>query len=478
MTEDVRRRAACDRCHSQKIRCPRQPGQAVCSRCVKAGTQCVFSPFRQKKPVEETGSTEASISLQDCDINSQNGGSGPSSTVAHPKRRRVVSEQTSTAQDLGSTISSQSLESFKVDDLSLNWLPNSFPLSQDLVDPTFSQLNFEEPDSFTFPEVTPTQGMFSLLNYDPNPMVQLRKEANLSRSLKSTSNLLLSADTAHVQSLSQDPPHFNRWVPGMPICETESTSSCIGKLSQLSSDLFQHSQTLPPLSIHDPECADEDGYMRSELKDYSQYFIEETFRLTQGLIDIYPSFLTSVLNNNQPQAPSPSFDWVDTTQSESSINTPPEEIGDPPLPPPPKPPLDHSSILLILSCHLRVIEIYEQLFKHMQVCIKQKGIPMTRRQASLKVPQLTIGTYCPPPSSAVPMQMLLLIQFASQLFNYAADLSSEIEGQRSGHQGSPHEVTTLALTRAAAANVKDRAGYMAQELGTLRGMMLHAGILA
>ncbi len=103
---------------------------------------------------------------------------------------------------------------------------------------------------------------------------------------------------------------------------------------------------------------------------------------------------------------------------------------------------------------------------------------MTRRQASLKVPQLTIGTYCTPPSSAVPMQMLLLIQFASQLFNYAADLSSEIEGQRSGHQGSPHEVTTLALTRAAAANVKDRAGYMAQELGTLRGMMLHAGILA
>lgn len=309
-------------------------------------------------------------------------------------------------------------------------------------------------------------------------MVQLRKEANLSRSLKNTSNLLLSADDAHVQSRSQDPPPFNRWISGMPICEPESTSSCIRKLSQLSSDLFQHSQTIPPVSIHDLECADKDGSMQPGFKDYSQYVVEETFRLTQGLIDIYPSFLTSVLNHNPRQASSPTFDWAGTTPSESSINTPPDRTGDALPPPPPKPPLDHSSILLILSCHLRIIEIYEELFKHMQICIKQNGIPLTRRSASLKVPQLTIGTYSPPPSSAVPMQMLLLIQFASQLFNYAADLASEIEGQENGHEGLPHEVATLALTRAAAANVKDRAGYMTQELGTMRGMMLHAGILA
>ncbi|KAL7620565.1 hypothetical protein AAE478_009560 [Parahypoxylon ruwenzoriense] len=37
-------RSSCDRCHSQKLKCPKQPGVATCTRCLKAGTNCVFSP--------------------------------------------------------------------------------------------------------------------------------------------------------------------------------------------------------------------------------------------------------------------------------------------------------------------------------------------------------------------------------------------------------------------------------------------------
>lgn len=63
MAEDaIRRRAACDRCHSQKIRCPRKAGQDVCDRCQKARTPCIFSPFRQKKiSEEETEKDESSV---------------------------------------------------------------------------------------------------------------------------------------------------------------------------------------------------------------------------------------------------------------------------------------------------------------------------------------------------------------------------------------------------------------------------------
>jgi hypothetical protein len=57
-TEDVRRRFACDRCHTQKTRCPRKPGQAVCDRCVKAKSECLFSPFRQKKVSEQDGNID------------------------------------------------------------------------------------------------------------------------------------------------------------------------------------------------------------------------------------------------------------------------------------------------------------------------------------------------------------------------------------------------------------------------------------
>ncbi|KAJ9150448.1 hypothetical protein NKR23_g3846 [Pleurostoma richardsiae] len=39
-----RTRLACDRCHSQKLRCPKQPGSLLCTRCLKAGAACVYSP--------------------------------------------------------------------------------------------------------------------------------------------------------------------------------------------------------------------------------------------------------------------------------------------------------------------------------------------------------------------------------------------------------------------------------------------------
>ena len=54
MEDDIRRRSACDRCHSQKLRCPKRQGADVCERCAKAGTRCCYSPFRQKKDTERS----------------------------------------------------------------------------------------------------------------------------------------------------------------------------------------------------------------------------------------------------------------------------------------------------------------------------------------------------------------------------------------------------------------------------------------
>lgn len=72
MTDDIRRRLACDRCHSQKLRCPRRPGKDTCDRCHKARTSCIFSPFRQKKPPQEDqGSTSVVATSQTPAVASQ-----------------------------------------------------------------------------------------------------------------------------------------------------------------------------------------------------------------------------------------------------------------------------------------------------------------------------------------------------------------------------------------------------------------------
>lgn len=44
--------------------------------------------------------------------------------------------------------------------------------------------------------------------------------------------------------------------------------------------------------------------------------------------------------------------------------------------------------------------------------------------------------------------------------------------------GGEGEGSTMKLTKAAAENVKSRASEMAQELGTMRSIMLHSGMLA
>lgn len=314
--------------------------------------------------------------------------------------------------------------------------------------------------------------------------VQSLKEANLSRTIKTTSNI---ADNLPPQ------PNFRELVGnvtkvGQPfeILEPESESNCIRKLSQLGIDLFEHSNTIPPLSMYDsPSTNPEDDpvYVQPQTcQDYSGYRVDETFRLTQNLVDIYPTFLNAFLPHPMSQSSNANPTWssdrmsntyFETAQHPTTSSSKASTLQT----------LDHSSILLILSCHLRLIGIYEALFTHMQLCFKQGGIARTPQQATLNIPQLKIGDFAPPPSAAVPMQMLLLVQFATRLSNYAADLASEIgepeEGTPQGESSngiSSNE--TLALTRAVAENVKSRASNMSQELSTMRVLMLQSGHFA
>jgi hypothetical protein len=355
--------------------------------------------------------------------------------------------------------------------MGLDWIQDSYPLSQDNIDPTFSQLNFDNPDMFSFQDHTSTEGIISLLNYDSN---STGKNNPVRSPLKDTPHLSMDADDANQSPL---PFGSNPWSLQDPNINRDSIGECIKKLSMLSSDLFEHSQTIPPLSIHDPDSVNQVKSLHPGVDDYSQYVVEETFRLTQTLIDIYPNFLSIFLNRTSTSTPSFGC-TTDTSPGSSTSSTTPEDTTPTcPSKTSRSKPLDHSSIILLSSCHMRVIDIYDELFKHMGVCIRQRGVALTRRQAQLKAPTLAIGSYIPPLSSAVPMQMLLLVQFASQLSSYASDLVLELEGEFSVGT-APHEKTTMALTRAAAANVKERACSMAQELSRMRGALLNAGILA
>ena len=122
----------------------------------------------------------------------------------------------------------------------------------------------------------------------------------------------------------------------------------------------------------------------------------------------------------------------------------------------------------------------------MEMCIAHNGIACTPEQATYVPPALKIGSYVPPPSAAVPMQMLLLMQLASQLAEYAGELASGLRGSPNGHgEGSLGEPAVegskdgkFALSLLTADTVKGRASSMAQQLNAVRIKMLQEGFLA
>jgi hypothetical protein len=366
-------------------------------------------------------------------------------------------------------------------------MSSSFPLSNIFPDSTFDEVDLAGQTPFLpmdFGSLTAGGQHEQPVSPRIGNRAQSLKEANMSRTIRTTSNI--------AESLPPQPNYRqligNVTKLGLPfeILEPESESSCIRKLSQLSIDLFDHSHTIPPLSMYDSSsdnAQDDSIYFEPQTcQDYSGYRVDETFRLTQNLVDIYPTFLSAFLPHPMSQSSNASSTWSPDRMSNTYFGTAQHSTTDSSKASTLQA-LDHSSILLILSCHLRLISIYEALFTHMQLCFDQEGHVRTPQQEPFNVPQLKIGDFTPPPSAAIPMQMLLLVQFATRLSNYAVDLASEIGEPE---QGTPQSESsngnssneTLALTRAAAENVKSRASRMSQELSTMRIMMLQSGHFA
>lgn len=364
-----------------------------------------------------------------------------------------------------------------------DWSYNSFDAFPDLMgDPNFMDIVLAAQDDLPSLDVN-----FSHIPKYPDKMTDPPNEY-VTRSMldthftRSLSPLETSIPLPSLRTVAQQTPKLPVGSGNSDNTHRLSVNECIRRLSELSISLFEYSTTIPPLAIHDPvpQTDDYQATMDSRAKDYSNYTADETFRVTQELIDIYPLFIElftrrkvfhSSKSSHVPMSPQ------QPVESEQGV----EYLG--PVAPPLSNPLhlDHSAILLVLSCHLRLIDIYEQLFKHMKVCIDLKGVGHTQQQGTFTAPRLRIGNYVPPMTTAVTMQMLLLVHFATSLCDFAVALDGHIRkpedgGTSAGNSPSDqshHEVK--ALTLVSAERVKERATGMLQHLHSLRGMMLRDG---
>lgn len=325
--------------------------------------------------------------------------------------------------------------------------------------PSFQNFN---PLSPLFPpEIDPkSNSVPSFLGRASFPDMATQPESLLERLSVMETNLVDPASTIFVNM-----PLAIGWKFQEETLTLDSYSKCIGRLSVLSTELYEHSTTIPSLAIYEPNTPEEE--LDDAMNPPKIYRLDETFRVSQEMIDIYPTVLNVCSPRHQSNKATCFLGSPSNLDSSKSIS------------------VDHSTILLALSCHLRLIEIFDGLLTHMGICVETQGVSCTSydKRVILHAPVVKIGNFEPPQASAVPMQMLLIVQLVSQLSNYASELVAKIKALRDHEKSirdgvSDMSQATFALSLAAAENVSEKAKAINKTLAALRNQMLGSGLLA
>ncbi|PQE21665.1 Transcription factor ACEII protein [Rutstroemia sp. NJR-2017a WRK4] len=449
----VRRRAACDRCHSQKLRCHRQSGMEICDRCARAHRDCLYSPFRQKPTAqmnfvastERTCSSEAGTLGVLSDISNElkrkrsrereNRGSSPRPTYESELQEAAVTGADGINDTIFQGLTSEELNAAGLDIM----------LHADIFGPS-AILDRQAPESRENSQNETTQHHSAGSEYCGT--------ANMLELILQSPRLETLWWRRQFPKVSQ-PIHLSPKQPTFTTSQSSIASSCIQTLSKLAVDLHRHHMTVPPQSIHNHGLALDESRLNID------FSIDNTFRLTQSLVDIYPSCIDTFITR------APNLSSGHPSEKNSDISR--EHLTSTVVPSGAN--VDQPSILLILSCHMRLIEIYEEIFAHAHACIDQDGTTCNHEQTYPSVPALRIGSFVPSPSMAASMQMMLVMQLSTQLLDYATQLFTLMQPSRHAGETAGLMTSGTKISLGTAENVRNGAHNMLVQFTRLHGTM-------
>lgn len=281
---------------------------------------------------------------------------------------------------------------------------------------------------------------------------------------------------------------------------TEAT--WLQKVAEINVRLFEHASIIP--AVHEPPELSQSGEKRVEASGTvlntsdcrggngqhqdgqgSEFAIDQTFLLSRQLIDIlnqvYPRFHQRASSFEQAMV-SPSHSQsphrLHSRHYSHSTN------GSNPLAPCDYPPtsIDPGSGLLVLSCYLRVIDIYDKIFGHIRMCVAKTGTadPFTQ----IRLPGLTIGSFSLQSSSA--LQVTLFIQLAEQLLDRLRSIvalmdSTTLRGAKeeggSNRQDRQDGSSLGDVTDVTLQAIRTREGEMVKRMNSVRRMLQQSGIM-
>lgn len=206
--------------------------------------------------------------------------------------------------------------------------------------------------------------------------------------------------------------------------------AAVEALTTLNLHLLRHASTVPPLAALPPDVSQDDELFN----------LDDTFRLTKTMLDV-----------------------VQTLHPSSSVSlSGPDAVA-----------IDTATLFLVISCWLRLADIYDTIFGHIRRCAQQSVLPATSSGKPVSLPPVRIGTFVTDPTTAILLQMLATLQHATQLADGMCSFATSVEC---------HATQSTALVPSSGADettcrdVKRRAGGMHQQVRAIRGTLMRAGL--
>ena len=237
-----------------------------------------------------------------------------------------------------------------------------------------------------------------------------------------------------------------------------SVADAVRELADMNVRLFEHAATLPPRSGHGVVNQPAEELSRSGAPREGKLFaIDQTFTLTKNLIDILKRLYKHIDQSLAGPSTDTSVDPMLYSEISDKDSSPLAQLSEASLLHPRTqatpdcahtPRLDQATVLLILSCYYRLMDIYESIFGHMQACAKHSTTPISDDGRTVTLPPLQVGSYAspmlektdmgaPPSLSAISMHMMVIFMLSSQLCDQLREVIGEGIGRTRGrgHEG-------------------------------------------
>lgn len=225
---------------------------------------------------------------------------------------------------------------------------------------------------------------------------------------------------------------------------TDSGYICTSKLTELLLDMGRLWAKMPVKStLHLAQRNSHEEHVKNLTdKVASKDALETIFALAQRLMDLYPDAIGAALP--QDTGPPPACDIQDCTHS---LELPPalDEIERHVSGQVEEPRTDMPLANALVSCHARLLDIADCFFLLVTSCVRVTVASPDRREPEFDGPQMRVGSFVPPKTAAVSMQIALLKHLMVGLSGRLASLGTAVSSHAGDGGGSGMEVQILTL---------------------------------